>query len=170
MIDIIETIKVRFRNNMNRHNSVTWEEVEPLLEVKKDRIKWMEESGGEPDIILINGDLLLVDFAKETPKGRRGLCYDKDARIKRKKFPPKSSAIEECVKNSVQIVDEEIYKHIQLIEPLDEKTSSWILTPQEIRKNGGAIFMDRRYNCVFLYHNGADSYYSTRGFRTYIVL
>ena len=119
---------------------------------------------------MINGQLIYVDFSKESPKGRRSLCYDKDARVNRKKFPPASSVCEVCDQWQVELLTENYYHALQEIQAVDLKTSSWLLTPDNIRQLGGAIFGDRRYDTTVIYHNGADSYYASRGFRAKLIL
>lgn len=128
-------------------------------------VSWMEQSGGEPDVLLLDGKLLICDCAKESPSFRRSLCYDGAARIARKKNAPSSSAVEEAEKMGLRLMSETEYRYLQTLEEFDLKTSSWVLTPENIRSKGGAIFCERRYGVVFTFHNGADSYYSTRGFR-----
>lgn len=140
-----------------------------LLESVQEQLQYMEETKGEPMVIKYQDKYLLVDGSKESPQ-RRSVCYDKEARVNRKKYPPETSALEECEKHGVKLMNQEIYNHLQSLKAVDLKTSSWIQTPQEIRSLGGALFSDRRYNQVFTYHNGADSYYGARGFRVYIEL
>ena len=166
----LDLLQTRFHQHRHRHPGLFWEDVESLLLPHIDTIKSMEDSGGEPDIVVINDQWYLVDMVKETPKGRRSLCYDKAARVGRKKFPPASSVEEIAALIGIQIVDETMYHQLQAVESFDEKTSSWILTPKELRDKGGALFGDTRYGRVFIYHNGADSYYESRGFRGYIKL
>lgn len=166
-LSILET---RFHQHRHRHPGLFWEDVEPLLTKHIDTIDKMEDSGGEPDIVVLDGKWYVVDMANETPKGRCNLCYDKEARIKRKKFPPASSVMEMAELIGIQVVDEVMYHHLQAIEPFDQKTSSWILTDAALRERGGALFGDTRYGRVFIYHNGADSYYGSRGFRGFIKL
>lgn len=171
--ELLKKLYERFHDNMDRHPETIWEEIEPnLTEQMVDQLTWMEETGGEPDVVLLpeGQKAIYVDMSPETPKGRVSLCYDEEARIGRKKFPPESSAMEEATSRSLDVVDEEIYHQLQSIEPLDRKTSSWLLTPSAIRNLGGAIFGDCRYEHVFIYHNGADSYYGSRAFRTYFEL
>ena len=165
---VIETLRTRYENNMNRHPDVLWETVEALLrqdEALSRSISVMEESGGEPDVILFRGRLLICDCAKESPLLRRSLCYDKAARLTRKKNPPASSAVEEAEKMGLRLMTEGEYRFLQTLGEFDGKTSSWVLTPEGIRALGGAIFCERRYGTVFTFHNGADSYYGVRGFR-----
>lgn len=158
-----------FKRSIEIDSTLKIERLKDKLLAYKPQLLWMDETGGQPTIIKYKGDLLIVDLSKESPN-RRNLCYDKDARLSRKKFPPKSSVLELCFEKKVNLVDEDLYRHMQTLKPLDMKTSTWIKTPDTIRKNGGAIFCDCRYDEVFTYHNGADSYYSSRGFRAYIKL
>lgn len=167
---LLEQLAARFEKNRHRHPSVEWAMIEEklhddghlLLTVYK-----MEETGGEPDIFVFpeTNKLAFIDCVKETPKGRRSVCFDEEARLKRKKFPPAMSAKDQAAQIGIDILTENEYRQLQAIEPVDEKTSSWLETPAHIRALGGAIFGDRRYNQVFVYHNGADSYYASRGYR-----
>lgn len=155
---------------MHRHAHIKWDFVQKSLmsnETLYDAVLKMEETGGEPDIVDLEvfRGLVYVDMAKESPKDRRSLCYDQNARGKRKKNPPLSSAQEEAKKMGLRIINEEEYYAIQNIEDLDIKTSSWVSTPDDIRNLGGALFCNKRYDRTFTYHNGADSYYQSRGFR-----
>jgi len=167
----MDALKQRFLKNMHRHKDISWDMVEPKLndEILK-KVQWMEDTGGEPDVIQYQGSLYIVDMSKESPKGRRSVCYDQASRIGRKKFPPETSALELCARNQVSLVDEAMYEHLQKVETMDLKTSSWLLTEPSVRNLEGAIFGDHRYGRTFIYHNGADSYYGVRGFRTYIKL
>lgn len=162
--------KVRFEANMQRHPTLLWDEVEKRIQADKEVFKslqWMEDTLGEPDLIRLQDDeYYFVDLSAQTPAGRYSHCYDEEARLKRKKNAPEKSAWGEAEKFRVQIINEEDYYFIQEIEELDTKTSSWIDTNPKVRSLGGALFGDRRYNRVFIYHNGADSYYSGRAFRT----
>lgn len=169
--DLITLLKNRFEQNMQRHEGIQWGEVEERLKSNPDKI-WslneMEKTGGEPDIVGVDessGDYLIVDCAAESPKGRRSLCYDREALESRKKYPPKNSVMDMAAEMGVSLLTEEEYRHLQQLGEFDMKTSSWVHTPPEIRALGGALFCDRRYNQVFVYHNGADSYYAARGFR-----
>lgn len=165
---MLEALKTRFENNMNRHPDVSWETVERLLGEDAGRLHaagWMEESGGEPDVLSFGGRLLLCDCSRESPLPRRSLCYDGDARTARRKNPPASSAAEEAAERGLRLMTEAEYRYLQTLGEFDLKTSSWVLTPEDIRKLGGAIFCERRYGRVFTFHNGADSYYGVRGFR-----
>lgn len=167
----MEAFKQRFIKNMHRHADVSWDRVVPKL--KDDilkKIEWMEDTGGEPDVVVYKGDLYVVDMSKESPKGRRSVCYDRASRVGRKKFPPETSALELCALHKVSLVDEEMYISLQSIQTMDLKTSSWLMTEPAVRDLEGAIFGDHRYGRIFIYHNGADSYYGARGFRTYIKL
>lgn len=173
MNDAMNTLKRRFHQYPDRHDTLTWEELEAMIQAKEGALavlEAMEASGGEPDVIRYEGDWILVDLCQESPKGRRGLCYDEAARITRKKFPPASSVEAMADAMGVRLVDEELYRHIQTFGPLDTKTSSWIATPASVRELGGALFGDHRYGLTFVYHNGADSYYGSRGFRGYRIL
>lgn len=169
---LLDTLRNRFAANMHRHRGVSFDNIEKLLTSDNmDSLSMMEASGGEPDVFLLpDRSLVYIDFSKETPAGRRSLCYDQEARVSRKKFPPFSSAAEEAIKMGTELMDAILYRQIQEIEPIDLKTSSWLLSPDPIRKLGGAIFGDNRYDTVFIYHNGADSYYESRGFRTVLRL
>lgn len=171
MIDLTETLQKRFNENIKRHPSVKWEQIEKILDSNpktKEKLLKMESTGGEPDIVILDPsskDLYYIDCSKETPSGRRNLCYDRQALDARKKFKPKNSAMDLAQELGVELLSEEEYKALQKIEEFDTKTSSWLKTPDSVRKLGGAFFGDRRYNHVFTYHNGADSYYASRGFR-----
>ena len=175
-IMILEILKNRFFQNMTRHPDLGWEFVETRLNENKEVLevlRLMEESGGEPDTIGIDetsGKLIFCDCSSESPAGRRSLCYDDEALQKRKKNPPKGSAVHQAKEMGVSLLTEELYRRLQELGPFDLKTSSWIATPDEIRSKGGALFCERRYDAVFTFHNGADSYYSVRGWRGYITL
>ncbi|XWN38478.1 MAG: DUF4256 domain-containing protein [Balneola sp.] len=169
--ELIETLKTRFQENMHRHKGYDWDKIQSKLEADPDKL-WslneMEVTGGEPDIIDIAdtpGIYTFVDCSPESPKGRRSLCYDREALESRKKYPPKSSVIDVTNEMGIELLNEEQYYKLQSYGEFDTKTSSWIKTPAEVRELGGALFCDRRYNQVFTYHNGADSYYAARGFR-----
>lgn len=169
--ELLHTLEKRFEKNKHRHQNTSWETVTKLLnDSLLQSLQKMEETGGEPDVIALNDGLFYVDMSKESPKNRRSLCYDKEARVKRKKFPPESSALELASDLNVDILNEAMYFEIQEIEPLDLKTSSWIHTEDRLRTLGGALFATNRYQRVFVYHNGADSYYKDRGFRGYLTL
>jgi hypothetical protein len=164
-------LKTRFEKNMNRHKGIEWNKVQARLEAGKGKL-WslyaMEETGGEPDVVgqdKKTGEYIFYDCSAESPKERRSVCYDHEALEKRKEHKPADSALNMAADMGIEILTEEQYRDLQLLGNFDTKTSSWIATPAAIRKLGGAIFCDRRYNTVFLYHNGADSYYAARGFR-----
>lgn len=165
---MLEALQARFGKNQNRHPGVLWGTVEALLcqdEEKLNAVQMMEQSGGEPDVVVFGGKLLICDCSKESPINRRSVCYDGAARFARKNNPSLSSAVEEAEKMHVRLMTEEEYRHLQTLGEFDLKTSSWVQTPDNIRKLGGAIFCERRYGTVFTFHNGADSYYGVRGFR-----
>lgn len=165
---MLDVWKLRFEGNRHRHPELSWEDVERRLlrdHAALAALRRMEESGGEPDVIVFEGRLLICDCAKESPLPRRSLCYDGAARLARKKSPPASSAAEEAAKLGLRLMSEAEYRHLQTLGEFDLKTSSWVLTPEDIRTRGGALFCERRYGRVFTFHNGADSYYSVRGFR-----
>lgn len=167
----ISLLEKRFLAHPFRHPDLDFEVVKNKLNDQLfEIIEKMEETGGEPDVVVFHGEFYIVDFYQEAPLLRVNVCYDKEARLKRKKFPPESSAIEQCEKIGSKLVGEALYRYMQSIEDIDLKTSSWLLTPNDVRRLGGAIFGDKRYDHVFIYHNGADSYYSVRGFRSYIKL
>lgn len=169
--DLLELLKKRFAANPGRHVGIVWEEVMKKLEKHPEALKSlyaMEETGGEPDVIGYDKEksvYLFVDCAKESPEGRRSLCYDREALDSRKEAKPSTSAMEMAETMGVQLLDEAQYRKLQELGEFDLKTSSWVLTTPAVRKLGGALFMDRRYDRVFIYHNGAQSYYSGRGFR-----
>jgi len=168
---LLQTLKSRFDRFPHRHSDLKWSSILKRLETAGDKL-WslneMEQTGGEPDVIGqdgTSGEYLFVDCSPESPKGRRSLCYDQQARLSRKDHPPQNSAIEFASSMKIEILSEETYRQLQTLGEFDQKTSSWILTPQEIRSLDGALFCDRRYDHVFVYHNGAQSYYAARGFR-----
>lgn len=170
-VELIGILKVRFENNMIRHKKISWKEVQNKLENNPQKL-WtlneMELTGGEPDVVDYDnksGEIIFFDCSKESPKGRRSLCYDNEALEARKEHKPKDSAINVASIIGIDILTEEQYRYLQKYGEFDLKTSSWVKTPSEIRELGGAIFADRRYNTVFIYHNGAESYYAARGFR-----
>ena len=174
--NMLEILKARFQNNKNLHMELSWLDVEKrLLEHpgSMDVLRRMEESGGEPDTIGYDektGKLIFCDCAKESPSGRRSLCYDEKALQGRAKNPPSGSAEWKAKEIGVLIMTEELYRRLQSLGEFDLKTSSWIATPDDIRDKGGALFCERRYGTVFTFHNGADSYYSVRGFRGYTLI
>ena len=168
---LFSTLKTRFEKNMNRHKGLKWAKVQAKLEANSKKL-WslneMEITGGEPDIVGLDkksGEYIFYDRSTESPKGRRSLCYDAEALNSRKENKPENSAMEMAVLMGIQILTEEEYQVLHQFGHFDAKTSSWVKTPHEIRILGGAIFCDFRYNQVFLYHNGAESYYAARGFR-----
>lgn len=168
---LLKDLKFRFEKNMDRHSNITWEQVFEKLSNNPEKI-WslneMEKTGGEPDVVAYDGNIneyVFYDCSKESPVGRRNVCYDRVALESRKKFKPENNAIDMAIEMGIELLNEENYKYLQKLGQFDLKTSSWIETPAEIRKLGGAVFGDRRYNNVFIYHNGADSYYTARGFR-----
>ena len=168
---LLKTWKERFEKNMNRHKGVEWTEVQAKLETNTEKL-WslnaMEETGGEPDVVGYDkktGEYIFCDCSAESPKERRSLCYDRDALESRKENKPEDSAINMAADMGIEILTEEQYRELQQLGKFDLKTSSWVKTPANIRKLGGALFCDRRYDKVFVYHNGAESYYGARGFR-----
>lgn len=171
---LVSTLKARFEKFKFRHPEIVWDDLKAHLIKNKSKCKAlfnMEETGGEPDVIaFMDGAYLFCDCSPESPTGRRSLCYDKAALDARKKDKPASSAQEMAHSMGVTILNEEEYRNLQKIADFDIKTSSWLNTPSEVRKNGGAIFGDRRYDRTFVYHNGADSYYAARGFRAYVLI
>jgi len=167
--ELLGILKTRFEKNPNRHKGIEWAKVQAKLEAHPNKL-WslneMEKTGGEPDVVgEDNSDYLFYDCSAESPKGRRSLCYDREALDFRKEYKPANSAMDLATEMGVEILTEEQYRALQQLGNLDLKTSSWIKTPEKIRKLGGAIFCDRRYDTVFVYHNGAESYYAARGFR-----
>ena len=169
--ELLETLRQRFEANMNRHKTLQWAKVEARLADHPDKL-WslfeMERTGGEADVIghdKKSGAYVFYDCAAESPKGRRSLCYDRRALDARKENKPKGNAIDMASAMGVELLTEQQYRELQTLGEFDTKTSSWVATPPEIRELGGAIFCDRRYDTVFVYHNGADSYYAARGFR-----
>jgi hypothetical protein len=169
--ELIKTLKVRFEKNKSRHTGLEWANVQSKLEANADKL-WslgeMERTGGEPDVIAHNNttdEYIFYDCSAETPKGRRSVCYDREALESRKEFKPENNAVDMAASMAIELLTEAQYRELQTLGKFDMKTSSWVKTPAEIRKLGGAIFCDRRYDHVFTYHNGADSYYAVRGFR-----
>lgn len=169
--NLLDTLKVRFEKNKNRHKGLDWAKVQEKLEAHPAKLwslQLMEESGGEPDVIGYDkksGAYTFCDCAAESPKGRRSVCFDNQALESRKENKPKDSAVAMAEDMGIELLDEAQYRALQELGAFDLKTSSWIQTPAAIRKLGGALFCDRRYDTVFLYHNGAESYYAARGFR-----
>jgi hypothetical protein len=169
--DLMLTLRARFEKNMNRHKGLDWVNVQARLEANTAKL-WplhrMESTGGEPDVVGYDkktGEYIFYDCAAESPKGRRSICYDHEALESRKEHKPENSAMGMAADMGIDILTEDEYRDLQKLGQFDTKTSSWIKTPADIRKLGGAIFCDRRYNTVFVYHNGAESYYAARGFR-----
>jgi len=168
---LLKILEARFRENSSRHKGLEWDKVLTKLQAnpeKLDSLDQMEETGGEPDVIEFDkktGEYIFYDCATESPKGRRSLCYDHEALEKRKEHKPADSAVNMASEMGIEILDEAEYRRLQQLGKFDLKTSSWIKTPEAIRKLGGALFCDRRYDHVFTCHNGADSYYAARGFR-----
>lgn len=165
--ELLNTLKVRFEKNMERHKGMNWADVEKKLTAKNlATLSEMESTGGEPDVVMLEKDsITFVDCSAESPSGRRSLCYDPAALHARKEHKPTGSAIEAAANMGAELLTEEEYRALQEFGKFDLKTSSWIKTPAAIRKLGGALFCDRRYEHVFTYHNGAESYYAARGFR-----
>lgn len=169
--NLINLLKARFEKNMKRHEGIQWDKVLAKLNDNTEKlwsINQMEETGGEPDVIGYDketGEYIFCDCSAESPKGRRSICYDHEALESRKENKPQNSAINMAVTMGIELLTEEQYRNLQKLGSFDLKTSSWVKTPDNIRKLGGAIFGDRRYDTVFTYHNGAESYYGSRGFR-----
>ena len=169
--ELLRTLKARFEKNVNRHKGLDWAKVQTKLESNTGKL-WslseMERTGGEPDVVGYDknaGEYIFYDCSAESPSGRRSLCYDREALDARKEHKPKNSAVDMATAMGVELLTEEQYRELQKLGGFDLKTSSWVKTPADIRKLGGAVFCDRRYDTVFVYHNGAESYYASRGFR-----
>src|SRR5438132_9166806 len=169
--ELHRTLKARFEKNMNRHKGLEWAKVQAKLEAHTEKL-WslneMERTGGEPDVVGFDkktGEYIFVDSSAESPKGRRSVCYDREALESRKEHKPENNAIDMAAAMGIELLTEQEYRELQKLGDFDTKTSSWVKTPSDIRKLGGALFADRRYNNVFVYHNGAPSYYAVRGFR-----
>jgi hypothetical protein len=169
--DLLKTLKARFEKNKNRHKGLEWAKVQAKLERTAGKL-WslseMESTGGEPDVVghdKTKGEYIFFDCSAESPQGRRSICYDPEALESRKEHKPRDSAMGMAAAMGIELLTEEQYRELQRLGDFDTKTSSWVKTPAEIRKLGGAVFCDRRYDHVFLYHNGAESYYAARGFR-----
>jgi Protein of unknown function (DUF4256) len=169
--ELLNTLKTRFEKNKSRHKGIEWANVQTKLEAKREKL-WslneMEITGGEPDVVghdKKTNEYIFYDCSPESPKGRRSICYDHEALEARKEHKPANSAVEMAADMGIDLLTEEQYRELQQLGAFDTKTSSWIITPAAIRKLGGALFCDRRYDTVFLYHNGAESYYAARGFR-----
>lgn len=169
--ELLNTLKARFEKNMERHKGVDWTKVLAKLEANAEKLgslEEMESTGGEPDVVAYDkkaGEYIFFDCSAESPKGRRSVCYDRAALAARKEHKPKNNALDMAADIGIELLTEEQYRELQTLGNFDAKTSSWLKTPAEIRKLGGAIFADFRYGNVFIYHNGADSYYGARGFR-----
>lgn len=170
--ELLKTLKNRFEKNANRHKGIDWAKVQGKLEANAGKL-WslneMEKTGGEPDVVAYDkktGEYIFYDCAAESPDGRRSICYDKEALDSRKEFKPKNNAVEMAAAMGVELLTEQEYRNLQQFGSFDTKTSSWLKTPLAVRKLGGAIFADFRYGQVFVYHNGAQSYYGARGFRS----
>ncbi|MFD1140386.1 DUF4256 domain-containing protein [Larkinella insperata] len=168
---LLSTLRVRFEKNTNRHQDLQWADVQARLEANDEKL-WslhaMEETGGEPDVVDYDqktGEYVFYDCSAESPKGRRSVCFDRAGWESRKENKPENTAMEMAADLGIELLSEEEYRALQQLGKFDTKTSSWVQTPAEIRKLGGALFCDRRYDTVFLYHNGAESYYAARGFR-----
>jgi hypothetical protein len=169
--ELLRALKIRFEQNMARHKGLAWPKVQARLEANAEKL-WslheMERTGGEPDVVghdKKTGEFIFYDCSAETPKGRRNVCYDREALEARKEFKPANNAIGMAASMGIELLTEEQYRELQKLGSFDTKTSSWVKTPSAIRKLGGAVFCDRRYDTVFLYHNGAESYFGGRGFR-----
>jgi uncharacterized protein DUF4256 len=169
--ELLGTLKARFEKNIDRHKGLEWAKVQAKLVASTEKL-WslneMERTGGEPDVVGHNkktGEYIFYDCSAESPKGRRSVCYDRKALESRKENKPKDSAVDMAAAMGIELLSEEQYRELQELGDFDTKTSSWVKTPAEIRELGGALFCDRRYNHVFVYHNGADSYYAARAFR-----
>jgi hypothetical protein len=169
--ELLRALNVRFENNMNRHKGIEWAEVQAKLEASDDKL-WslneMERTGGEPDIVHHDektGEYFFYDCSAESPAGRRSVCYDREGLESRREHKPDNNAIDMAAAMGIELLTVEQYRELQKLGHFDTKTSSWVKTPSDIRKLGGALFCDRRYGTVFVYHNGAQSYYSARGFR-----
>lgn len=169
--ELLSILKSRFEKNVTRHKDLKWDDIQKKLEASKDQLKslqQMEETGGEPDVVAFDkktGEFVFYDCSTETPKGRRSVCYDREGLESRKEHKPENNAVDLAKQMGIEILTEDDYRYLQTLGEFDCKTSSWIATPEKIRRLGGALFCDRRYDHVFTYHNGAQSYYAVRGFR-----
>jgi hypothetical protein len=169
--DLLDVLKGRFAQNMNRHKELEWSNVQSRLEANPEKLRSlneMEATGGEPDVVDYDkntGEFIFYDCSAESPKGRRSICYDRKALEARKEHKPEGNVIDMASAMGIELLTEEQYRDLQKLGNFDTKTSSWVDTPADIRKLGGALFCDRRYGHVFVYHNGAESYYAARGFR-----
>jgi len=174
--ELLNILKARFEKNMHRHKGIDWPGVQSKIEANTDKL-WslneMEKSGGEPDVVGQDKKtraFIFYDCSSESPKGRRSFCYDYEAHAARKEHKPANNAIDAAAAMGVELLSEDEYRELQKLGAVDTKTSSWVKTPPEIRELGGAIFCDRRYDHVFTYHNGAESYYAARGFRASLIV
>src|SRR6476620_979654 len=172
--ELLNTLEIRFEKHLDRHKSLEWAKVRARLEANTEKL-WslneMERTGGEPDVVghdKETGEYIFYDCSPESPKGRRSVCYDREALESRKEHKPENNAIDMAASIGIELLTEEQYRELQKLGNFDLKTSSWVKTPADIRKLGGALFCDRRYDHVFLYHNGAESYYAARGFRGWL--
>jgi Protein of unknown function (DUF4256) len=170
--ELLRALKTRFEKNMNRHKGLEWAQVQAKLEANAEKL-WslneMEKTGGEPDVVghdRETAEYIFYDCSAESPKGRRNICYDREALESRKEHKPVDNALDMAAAMAIELLTEEQYRELQKLGKFDTKTSSWVKTPSDIRKLGGALFCDRRYDTVFVYHNGAESYYAARGFRS----
>ena len=170
--ELLNILEARFKKNINRHKNIDWVQVQSKLIINEEKL-WslleMEKTGGEPDVVgydAATNEYIFFDCAAESPKGRRSICYDREALQSRKENKPQNSAMDMATAMGVELLTEAEYRQLQELGTFDTKTSSWVKTPQNVRSLGGALFCDRRYNQVFLYHNGAESYYAARGFRS----
>jgi uncharacterized protein DUF4256 len=169
--ELLKTLKARFEKNMNRHKGIEWAKIQAKLEANTEKL-WslneMERTGGEPDVVGYDkktGEYIFYDCSAESPKGRRNVCYDREGQESRKAFKPENNALDMAAGMGIELLTEEQYRELQKLGNFDTKTSSWVKTPSDIRKLGGALFADRRYDNVFVYHNSAPSYYAVRAFR-----
>ncbi len=169
--DLLGALKARFEKNMNRHKGLEWAKVQAKLEVSAEKL-WslneMERTGGEPDVVghdKKTGEYIFFDCSAESPKGRRSVCYDREALESRREHKPEDNAVDMAAAMGIELLTEEQYRELQKLGNFDSKTSNWVKTPSDIKKLGGALFCDRRYDTVFVYHNGAESYYASRAFR-----
>lgn len=169
--ELLNTLQTRFEKNMKRHDGLDWTDIQSRVEANTDKL-WslyeMERTGGEPDVVAHDkkrGEYIFYDCASESPRGRRSFCYDREALESRKKHKPENNVMDVADSMGIELLTEDQYRELQKFGEFDTKTSSWVKTPSEIRELGGALFCDRRYDTVFLYHNGAESYYAARGFR-----
>ncbi len=172
--EMLKALKLRFEKNMNRHKDLAWEKIQEKLLANPEKL-WslseMERTGGEPDVVAHDkktGEYIFYDCSADTPKGRRSICYDREALDSRKEHKPKNNAVDMASAMGIELLTEEQYRELQQLGEFDPKTSSWVKTPSAIRKLGGALFCDRRFDTVFTYHNGAESYYAGRGFRGWL--